>query len=422
MSAAALPRSWGRIDGPTGNNKEKGRVMRGRSGTALAAAMLALGLAMPARGETIVKVGVVLTYSGPQANLGQQISRGLELYYNEHQKDLPPGVKVELVTRDDGGPDPEVAKRLAQELITRDHVQFLAGAVWSPNAAAMAPVATAAKVPFVILNAAGAGLTRASPYIVRDSFTLWQQGLPLGTWAAKKGWKTAYTAVSDYAPGHDAEAAFAKGFKDGGGEVMGSVQFPLKTPDFVPYIQRVKDAHPDVLFIFVPAGAQATAVMKAYSDLGLKEAGISLVGPQDLVPEDELPSMGDTPLGLISAGTYSAASDRPQNKAFIADWAKAYPTQPTINSVNGWDGMAAIFAVIEQTKGEFDVDQAMKILSNWQNPDSPRGPIAIDPATRDIVQNVYIRRTEMRDGKLANIEFETIPAVKDPWKELNPSK
>lgn len=387
------------------------------------AAMTIAALAWPARAET-VKIGVILTYSGPQATLGEEITRGLELYYNEHQKDLPAGVTVELVKRDDGGPNPEAAKRLAQELVTRDQVQFLTGVVWSPNAAAIAPIATEAKVPFVIMNAAGSGLTRASPYIMRDSFTLWQESLPLGTWSAKKGWKKAYTAVSDYAPGHDAEAGFAKGFKDAGGEVIGAVEFPLKTPDFVPFLQRVKDAHPDVLFIFVPSGAQATAVMKAYSDLGLKEAGIALVGSQDLVPEDELPNMGDAPLGLVSAGTYSVAAESPQNKAFLAAWAKAYPgaPPPTYTSVDGWDGMAAIFDVIRELKGKIEIEPAMKILANWKNPDSPRGPIAIDPATRDIVQNVYIRRTEKRDGKLANVEFETLPAVKDPWKELNPPK
>lgn len=399
-------------------------MKRWKSGAAtVAVAMVAAGLAAPVRAET-VKIGVILTYSGPQASVGEDISHGLELYASEHQKDLPPGVTVEIVKRDDGGPNPDAAKRLAQELVTRDHVQFLTGVVWSPNAAAIAPVATEAKVPFVIMNAAGAGLTRLSPYVARVSFTLWQESLPLGAWAAKHGWRKGYTAVSDFQPGHDAEAAFAKGFKDAGGEIVGAVDFPVKTPDFVPFLQRVKDAHPDVLFIFIPSGAQATAAMKAYTDLGLKDAGIALVGSQDLVPEDELPNMGDAPVGLVSAGTYSAVAERPQNRDFLAAWMKAYPNAapPTYTSVDGWDGMAAIFDVIKQLKGNIDGDQAMKILANWKNADSPRGPIAIDPATRDVIQNVYIRRTEKRDGKLANVEFETLPDVKDPWKELNPPK
>jgi branched-chain amino acid transport system substrate-binding protein len=386
-------------------------------------AALAL-LATPAAAETVVKVGVILTYSGPQATNGDQINKGIDLYVNEHQKDLPAGVKIELIKRDDTGPNADTAKRLAQELITRDHVQILTGFIWSPNAAAVAPLATEAKVPMVIMNAAGAGITRISPYVVRDSFTLWQTSLPIAPWAAKQGWKKAYTAVSDYAPGKDAEEAFIKGFKDAGGEIVGSIRFPLRSPDFVPFLQRVKDAKPDVVFLFVPSGPQATEAMKAYSDLGLKQAGIHLVGPQDIVPDYELPAMGTAPEGLVTSGNYSAAATRPQNQAFVAAWHKAYgeASVPDFMACAGWDGMTAIFDLVKQTKGKFDGEQAMKILANWKDPDSPRGPISIDPATRDIVENIYIRRTEMKNGKLANVEIDTIPNVKDPWKELNPPK
>jgi branched-chain amino acid transport system substrate-binding protein len=396
-----------------------------RAAASIAALALAVGIGVPpaAAEDTVVKIGVILTYSGPLATTGDQIDKGLQLYFDQHQKDLPPGVKVELVKRDDTGPNPEVAKRLAQELVTRDHVQFLTGVVWSPNAGAIAPVATEAKVPFIIMNAAGAGLTRASPYIARVSFTLWQEALPVGTWSAKQGWKTAYIAVSDYAPGHDAEAAFSKGFKDGGGEVIGQVEFPLKSPDFVPFFQRAKDAHPDVLFVFVPSGPQATQAMKAYSDVGLKEAGVKLVSTQDLIPDYEIPNMGDAPVGLVSAGTYSSFATRPQNEAFVAAWKKAYPNAtPDFMAIGGYDGMAAIFNVIEQTKGKVDGDEAMKLLANWKFADSPRGPISINPATRDVVENVYMRRTEKKDGAVVNTEFDTIPDVKDPWKELNPPK
>ena len=250
-----------------------------------------------------------------------------------------------------------------------------------------------------------------------------RQAYPLGKWAAEQGWKTAYTAVSDFIPGHDAENAFTKGYTDAGGKIIGSVRFPTNNPDFAPFVQSAKDAKPDVLFIWVPGGTQATAMMKAIKDLGLREAGINIVSTQDLVPDEELPNMGDAPLGLVTAGTYSTAATRPANKAFLAAWNREYGDKsiPDFFSVDGWDGMAAVFDLIKETKGKFTGDEAMAIL-NWKNPDSPRGPISIDPATRDIVQNIYMRRTEMKDGKLANVEFDTIPNVKDPWKELNPPK
>jgi len=360
----------------------------------IATIALAATLATPmAAGNAVaetVKIGVILTYSGPSASLGDQIDKGLSLYVKEHEKDLPPGVKVELIKRDDTGPNPDVAKRLAQELITRDHVRFLAGVVWSPNAAAIAPIASEAKVPFVIMNAAGAALTRASPYIVRVSFTLWQTTFPLGKWAVQQGAKKAYIAVSDYAPGHDGEQAFAKAFQDAGGQIVGSVGIPLKDPDFVPYLQRVKDAKPDILYVFVPSGAQAAAVMKAYSDLGLKADGIKLVGPQDIVPDAELPGMGASAEGIVSAGTYSFVASRTQNATYTAAWKREYGADaiPDFMSVGGWDGMAAIFDVIKATKGDVDGDKALSLLKGWKNPDSPRGPIMIDPQTRDIVENV----------------------------------
>ncbi len=389
----------------------------------LSAAVLAV-LAWPAAAQTI-KVGVILTYSGPAASLGDQIDKGLSLYLKEHGKELPSGVKLELVKRDDTGPNPDTAKRLAQELITREHVNFLTGVVWSPNAAAIAPLATEAKVPFVISNAAGAGITRISPYVARVSFTLWQESLPLGKWAAEKGGlKKVYIAVSDFAPGHDAQDGFTKGFKDAGGDIVGTVQFPVKDPDFVPFMQRVKDAKPDAVFVFIPSGKQATAVMKAYDDLNMKADGVKIIGPQDIVPDEELPSMGQEPLGIITAGTYSNVGDRPANRAYVAAWQREYgdKTPPGFMSVGGWDSMAAIFSVIKETKGQADGDKAMAVLKGWKNPESPRGPIMIDPDTRDIVQNVYIRRVEKRGERLANVELETMTQIKDPRKELNPPK
>jgi branched-chain amino acid transport system substrate-binding protein len=380
-------------------------------------------LPLPLAAQT-VKVGLINSYTGFVAQPADQGQKGFDLYVKLHEKDLPPGVKIEVLRRDDTS-NPEVGKRLAQELITRDHVQLLTGVVLSPVAAAVAPMTAEAKVP-LLLDIASAGVTipRISPYVARISFTLWQESYPIGKWAAEQGWKTGYTAVSDFIPGHDAEAAFTKAFTDGGGKMIGSVRFPPSNPDFSPFVQRIKDAKPDVVFIFVPAGTQATAMIKAMQDLGLREAGINVVAPQDLLPDEELPRMGDTPLGLITSGTYSADAKRPANEAFVAAWKREYGDKsvPDFFSVDAWDGMAAIYGLVKETKGSFTADQAMAFLSHWKDPDSPRGPIMIDPQTRDIVQNVYIRRVEKQGDKLIDVEIATIPMVKDPWKELNPVK
>ncbi|MFZ2006877.1 MAG: ABC transporter substrate-binding protein [Stellaceae bacterium] len=388
----------------------------------IAVTLSAALLSLAARADT-VKVGIINSYSGFVAEAADEMQKGIDLYAKLHDKDLPDGVKIELLKRDDTS-NPEVGKRLAQELITRDHVQALMGIILSPVAAAVAPLTAEAKVPLVLTNAAGVQLTRLSPYIVRTSFTLWQQCQPIGKWAAERGWKTGYTEVTDFIAGHDSEGAFVKGFTDGGGKILDSVRFPVQNPDFVPFVQRVKDAKPDVAFLWVPAQTQATAMMNAVRDLGLREAGIHIVSAQDLLPDEQLPKMGDTPLGLITAGNYSTAGDRPANKAFLAAWAKEYGDQsiPDFFSVDGWDGMAAIYDLVKQTKGKFTAGEAMAFLSHWKNPDSPRGPIEIDPNTRDIVQNIYIREVKKVDGKLANVEIQTIPMVKDPWKELNPAK
>jgi branched-chain amino acid transport system substrate-binding protein len=371
-----------------------------------------------------VKIGMISSYTGFAAQAADEGQKGVDLYIKEHEKELPPGLKIEILRRDDTS-TPEVGKRLAQELITRDHVQLLAGVILSPVAAAVAPLTAEAKVPLVLnMAAAGAAITRISAYVVRVSFTLWQESYPLGKWAAGQGWKKGYTAVSDFIPGHDSEAAFTKSFTDAGGKIVGAVRFPVANPDFAPFVQRITDAKPDVVFIFVPAGTQATAMVKAIRDFQLREAGINIASPQDLLPDEELPHMGDTPLGLITSGTYSTAAQRPANQAFLAAWKRAYGDSaiPDFFSVDGWDGMAMIFDMLKATKGKFTADEAIAFFKTWKNPDSPRGPISVDPETRDIVQNVYMRRVEKVDGKLANVEFATIPQVKDPWKELNPPK
>jgi branched-chain amino acid transport system substrate-binding protein len=388
-----------------------------------AAGALALAVSGAGASAQTIKIGIINSYTGFLAQAGDQMQKGIDLYVKVHEKDLPPGVKIQIVKKDDEA-KPDVGKRVAQELITRDHVQLLAGFTGSPIAASVAPLTREAKIPMVITNAAGSAIPRISPYVVRVSFTLWQQAYPLGQWAAKQGWKTAYTAVSDFIPGHDAEAAFTKAWSAAGLKMLGAAAIPTTNPDFAPFVQRIKDAKPDVAFIWPPAGEQSTSMLKAVRDLGLRQAGINIVSTQDLVPDEELPNMGDVALGLVTAGTYSSAAERPANKAFLAAWNKEYAGKaiPDFLSADGWDGMAAIFDLIRATKGKFTGDEAIKFLSNWKSADSPRGPISIDPATRDIVQNVYMRRVEMRDGKLASIEFETIPNVKDPWKEQNPPK
>ncbi len=386
---------------------------------AVAAGALLCG---PAAAQT-VKIGLINTYSGPMTSNGDQIQKAVDLFMKLNASKLPKGVKLEIIKRDDTGINPETAKRLAQELIVRDKVSLLTGVVWTPNAAAIAPLTKQAKVPFVIMNAGTAFLTTLSPYIARTSFTLWQSSYPLGEWAAKK-YKTVYVAVSDYGPGIDAQEGFTKSFKAAGGTIVGSVRMPPPTSDFAPFLQKVKDAKPDALFAFVPAGKAATALMKGFGELGLRDAGIKLIGPGDIVDDVELPNMGDVPLGVTTMFHYSAAADRPANKTLVAEWKKAYGESSTPNfiSVGAWDAMQAIFDAVAKQKGKIDPDKTMALLKGWKNPNSPRGPISIDPETRDIVQNEYVREVRKVNGHLANVELETIQAVKDPWKEITGKK
>jgi branched-chain amino acid transport system substrate-binding protein len=276
----------------------------------------------------------------------------------------------------------------------------------------------------MIMNAGTAAISTMSPYIARVSFTLWQSSYPLGQWAAKNGIKKVYSAVTDYGPGHDTEGGFEKGFTEAGGQIVGKVRMPLANPDFVPFLQRVKDEKPDALMVFVPAGRQATALMKAYSDLGLRQAGIRLIGPGDITTDEELPNMGDVALGVVTMHHYSAAATRPANQAFVQAWKREYGqnSTPAFMAVGGWDGMAAIFHAITAQKGKVTGDGTLAAWKGWKNDQSPRGPIMIDPETRDIVQNEYMREVKKVNGALANVEFETIQAVKDPWKIINNKK
>jgi len=387
------------------------------------AAFTAFALTASLASAQTVKIGFITSYSGLNGNLGPYMERAVRLYLKQHEKELG-GVKVELLTRDDTGPNPDKARQLAQELVVRDKVNLLAGVIFTPNAMAMAPVATEAKVPFVIMNAGTAVITTRSPYMVRTSFTLWQSTYPLGQWASKK-FKTAYSLVSDFGPGHDSEDAFSKAFEEGGGKVVAKVRVPLQNPDWAAYLQRVKDAKPDCLMVFIPAGKTATALMKNFSDLGLDKAGIKLIGPGDITTDEELPNMGDVALGVLTVHHYSAAATRPANKAFVEAWKKEYGQNETPNfvAVGAWDGAAIIVDAIKALKGNLDPDKTMEFFKHWKNPNSPRGPIAIDPETRDIIQPEYLREVKKVGGQLANVEIETLgTAVKDPWKELQKKK
>lgn len=389
-----------------------------RAGAVVAAALALMALT-PAEAETI-KIGVILTYSGRDAALGEQIDRAVNLFVKLHENELPPGVKVELIKRDDTGVNPALAKRLAQELVLRDQVQILTGGQWTPNAMAIAALTKEAKVPFVTMTAGGSAVTLQSPYVVRSGWTLWQTSYPLGEWAAKQGWKNAYIAVSDFAPGYDGEAAFTKSFTEGGGKIVGSVRIPLATTDYLPYFQKIKDMNPDVVYVFNPGGPQATAFMKAFDDIGITRSTIKLIGPLDITSDEELPNMGRSALGVVTLGQYSPAATRQTNVDFVAAWKKEYGagSVPTYFAVAGWDGMQAIYDAIKAQKGKIDPDATMKFLRGWSDPNSPRGPIRIDQAG-DLVQNLYLRRVEEKDGHLANVEFATIAQTGDPWKVFN---
>ena len=379
-------------------------------------AALALALAPCVCAQEPVKVGLVAPFSGPQGDYGKQMEAGIKAFFKLHG-DTFAGRKIQILVRDTGGPNPEVAKRLTQELVTRDNVDFLAGYGFTPEAMAAAPVATEAKKPMIVMNAASSVVTTRSPYIARFSMTLPQVSAPMGTWAAKNGIKTVYTLVSDFAPGIDSETAFKKEFEARGGKVVDSVRTPLRNPDFAPYIQRIKDAKPNAVFVFVPAGEQSIAFMKAFEERGLAKEGIQVIGPGDVTDDDVLNAIGEPVVGVITSHHYSAAHDSPENKAFVKAFGEVQKDlkRPNFMGVGGYDGMAAIAEVVKKLGNRIDGDQAMEILKNVKFT-SPRGPIAIDPATRDIVQTVYIRKVEKRANEYWNIEFDKFADVKDPGK------
>ena len=382
----------------------------------LAPLLIAGALSIPALAQEPVKIGVVAPFSGVAADYGKQMEAGIKAWMRIHG-DTIAGRKVQLLVRDTTGPNPEIAKRLAQELVTRDKVDFLAGFGFTPEALAVAPVATEAKVPMIVMNAASSVVTTRSPYIARLSMTLPQVSAPMATWAAKNGIRSVYTLVADYAPGIDSETAFKKAFEAAGGKVVDSVRVPLRNPEFAPYVQRIKDAKPEAVFMFVPAGEQSIAFMKAFEERGLAKAGIRVIATGDLTDDNVLNAMGDPVLGVITSHHYSAHHDSPENKAFVRAFREVGGNLPRPNfmGVGGYDGMAAIAEVVRKLGAKIDGDRAMEVLKGLKLA-SPRGPISVDPATRDIVQTVYIRRVEKIGGEYWNVEFDRVADVKDPGK------
>ena len=358
-------------------------MKRIRLSAGLAAAVCVL--AAPAWADDVVTVGLILPMTGQQASTGKQEEAGAKLYMQMHGSTVA-GKTISLVVKDDTGA-PDVTKRLAEELIGNDKAKALMGFGLTPLALAVAPVATEAKVPEIVTAAATAMITEKSPYIVRTSFTLPQAAAPMAEWSLKNNIHKVVTLVTDYGPGNDAEKWFSDTFTKGGGTVVEQIRAPLKSPDFAPFLQRVKDDAPDAVFVFVPSGAGA-AFMKQFAERGLAKSGIKLIGTGDVTDDDLLADIGDPAIGVVTTHHYSAAHDSPENKAFVAAFEKANGgMRPNFMAVGAYDGMALLYQALEKTKGDADGDAllaAMKGLS-WM---SPRGPISIDPTTREIVQTI----------------------------------
>ena len=389
----------------------------------LAAASLA-ALATAAAAQT-VKVGVVLPYSGVGAEFGQQVDRGMQVYLKLNPNAFGP-YKVEFIKRDSKSPSGADAKTAVQELITQEKVDLLAGFVYSPDAIASAPLVTEAKKPMVVMNAGTAWITNLSPMISRVSFSMWHSGYAMGEAAVKNlKAKTAVIGYTDFPPGKDSLQAFKHAFEKAGGKVIDEIPMggPGQVPDFTPFFQRAKDKKPDVFYVFVPSGDHAVAVMKTYAALGMRQAGIKLIGPGDLTPDYKLQGMGDEAVGLITIHHYNADLDNPLNKRFVAAWKKDYgaDSSPDFMGVQGYDGMAAIAHVVVTQKGKVDADGAMAALKGWKF-NSPQGPIMIDPNTRDIVMNEYLSEVVKSGGRLVQKNIATINAVKDMCKELKEGK
>ena len=374
------------------------------------AGALAASYVHPVFAADPLRIGLILPLTGPFASTGRQIEAACRLYMQKNG-DSVAGQKIELLVRDDTGVAPETTKRIAQELVVRDKVQVLAGFGLTPLALAAAPVATESKTPMVVMAAATSIIPTKSPYIVRTGFTLQQVTGPIADWAGKNRIKTVVTLVTDYAPGLDAESTFVKRFTAAGGKIVDSLRVPLRNADYGPFIQRAKDAKPDALFVFVPAG-EGSAVMKQFNDRGLKDVGIQMIGTGDVVDDDLLESMGAIAVGVVTSFHYSAAHESPENKAYVDAFMKANGgMRPNFHSVGGYDGMHLIYAALKKTGGDANGDKLLEAMKGMQWT-SPRGPLTIDPVTRDAVQTVYIRKVEMVNGKPWSVEFDKVENIK----------
>ena len=369
----------------------------------------------PVHAEDGIKIGIAMAYSGQFADPTVQSDNGAKLYLKQHGDKLA-GKNAEIIRKDIGGINPPVAKRLAQELVTRDNVDILAGFQLTPNALAGADVSAEAKKFMVVMNAATAIVTTKSPYMARVSFTIPQLNQTLATWAAQQhGLKNAYVMVTDYGPGIDAEAAFQKGFKEAGGDIVGSVRMAVQSPDFSAYVQRAKDLNPQGIFIMIPGGAQPGAFGKALAERGIDPQKIEILGQAEITDEHALASMGDVAVGIITAGHYDYNHHSKLNEEFVQAYKAEFGRNPDFFSVGGYDGMHLIDLALQKSGGKTDGDTLINAAkgASWE---SPRGPITIDPETRDIIQTVYIRKVEKVDGRLINVEIAAIPNVKDPFK------
>ncbi len=368
-----------------------------------------------ATAQDTIKIGVIMPYSGQFADTAAQMDNAIKLYMQQHG-DTVAGKKIELIRKDTGGIAPDVAKRLAQELIVRDHADILAGFVLTPNALAAADVSAEAKKFMVVMNAATSIITLKSPYLARTSTTTPQLNQTLGTWAAKNGIKRIYTMVSDYGPGIDAETAFQTGFKEAGGEIVGSVRFPVANPDFSAFVQRAKDMNPDAIYIWIPGGAQPAAIGKALAERGIDASKVKILGQDALAGESAVKSMGEVAVGIITCGEYDYNLNLPLNHEFVKAYNADFKRNPDFFSIGGYDGMHLIYETLKKTGGNTNGD-ALIAAAKGMKWISPRGPITIDPETRDIIQTVYIRRVKKVGDQMVNVEFDKVENVKDPVKE-----
>jgi branched-chain amino acid transport system substrate-binding protein len=390
-----------------------------KSFAALLGATALIAVATPANAQDTIKIGLIMTLSGQFADAGIQMDNGVKTYMKEHG-DTIGGKKIEIIRKDSGGMAPDVAKRLAQELIVRDKVDMIAGFVLTPNALAAGDVSAEAKKFMVVMNAATSIVTTKSPYMVRSSVTLPQVAETFGTWAATKGGtKKSYTMVTDYGPGHDFETGFQRAFKEAGGEIIGSVRFPVANPDFSAFIQRAKDLNPESIMIFVPGGAQPAALGKAFAERGVDPNRTKILGSGETTSEQALKSMGDASLGMITAWHYEYTDKAPKNVAFVKLFNEMHKRNPDFFSIGGYDGMHVIYEAVKKAGGKLDGDSLIAAAKGlkW---DSPRGPMSIDPETRDVVQTIYIRKVEKVAGEPQNVAFDKVENVKDPVKARMP--